>query len=472
MSIMGVLEIGSKGLAAQKTAIEVTGENISNVNTPGYSRQTVILESTPGGVDPRYPIGSGVKVAAIQRAHDAFLQAQIQTETSSNGKLTVLQDSLAKVEPLFNETVTSGLGASLQEFFNAWQDLSVNPQGTAERQAVLSKAQSVIDDFHRVNQSLNDQVQQANQSLTGLTDNITSKLKQIAGLNVQIQGLEAGGGSANQLRDSRDRLLQELSQKVGISYREQSDGTLTVTLGSNSVGPSLVNGATSSILTVDTTNPNSSIILKRNSSDPGTDVTALISGDGKSGELGGTLQVRDKVLPGFIGKLDELGYNVASDVNTLHVTGTGLTGATGVNFFAPPANSSGYSGLINLNITSTSDIAAAGTPSGGTGDNRNALALAALKNKAITVSGSQTTLPGLYSSLVGAVGIAVQNSQQGVMQSSTMLKQLDSLRESSVGVSLDEELMKLMSFQKAYEGAAKLITTGQQMIDTVLNMVR
>jgi flagellar hook-associated protein 1 FlgK len=188
--------------------------------------------------------------------------------------------------------------------------------------------------------------------------------------------------------------------------------------------------------------------------------------------LGGTLQVRDKVLPGFIGKLDELGYNVASDVNTLHVTGTGLAGATGVNFFAPPANSSGYSGLINLNITSTSDIAAAGTPSGGTGDNRNALALAALKNKAITVSGSQTTLPGLYSSLVGAVGIAVQNSQQGVMQSSTMLKQLDSLRESSVGVSLDEELMKLMSFQKAYEGAAKLITTGQQMIDTVLNMVR
>ena len=142
MSIMGVLDIGSKALAAQKTAIEVTGENISNVHTPGYSRQTVVLETAPGSVDSRYPIGSGVNVAAVQRSHDTFLQTQIQAETSSNGKQTVVQNALAEVEPLFNETASTGIGASLQDYFTAWQDLSVNPQGTTERQAVLSKAQT------------------------------------------------------------------------------------------------------------------------------------------------------------------------------------------------------------------------------------------------------------------------------------------------------------------------------------------
>ena len=479
MSIMGVLDIGSKALAAQKTAIEVTGENISNVNTPGYSRQTVVLETAPGSVDSRYPIGSGVNVAAVQRSHDTFLQTQIQAETSFNGKQTAVQDALAKVEPLFNETASTGIGASLQDYFTAWQDLSVNPQGTTERQAVLSKAQTVIDDFHRVNQSLKDQTQQANQSLTGLTVDISAKLKQVAGLNDQIRVLETGGGSASQLRDSRDQLLQGISQKVGISYREQSDGTMTVTLGSNSWGPTLVQGATASALTVNTSgSAAASIILKNTPADPGTDVTSLITADSKSGELGGTLQVRDQVLPGFSGKLDELAYNVATQVNTLHSTGYGLTGGTGVNFFTPPAPvtppatySSGYSGLIGLNITSTNDIAAA-TAAGTTGDNRNALALAGLKNKSITVAGVQTTLPGLYNSLVGEVGVAVQNSQQGVTQSTAMLKQLDNLRESVVGVALDEELTKLMSFQKAYEGAAKLITTGQAMIDTVLGMVR
>ena len=471
MSVMGILNLASKALAAQKTAIDVTGQNIANVSTVGYSRQSVVLETSGGSVDYLNVTGDGVRVAAVQRSKDAFLQAQTLGETSTSGKESALQNAMAQVEPLFTDTTTTGLGTALQNFYNSWQDLANNPQGSAERQAVLSSAQTVVDNFHQLSQSMNDQLTQTNSSLTTTTDTISTSLKQVADLNAQIKILEVGGGSANQLRDNRDQLLKGLAQKVGISTQEQSDGTMTVTLGSSSGGPTLVSGATASILGTDGGNP-AAIMLKANAADGGTDVTAQISADARSGELGGALQVRDQLLPGFLGTLDQTASSLATQVNSLHASGTGLNGSTGVDFFTSPTVTSGYSGLMALSIPSPNDVAASGTPSTGTGDNTNALALAGLKNGAITVGGSQTTVPGLYGSLVANVGVAVQNAAQGVSQSSAMLTQLDNLRESQVGVNMDEELSNLISFQKGYEGAAKLIVTGQEMIDTVLNMVK
>ena len=471
MSVMGILYMANKALAAQKTAIDVTGQNIANVSTTGYSRQSVILEAADGSVDNIHNTGNGVMVAAVQRSKDAFLQTQTLGETSTNGQQTVLQDAMAKVEPLVTDTSTTGLGTALQKFYTSWQDLANNPQGGAERQAVLSSAQTVVDNFHQLSQSMNDQLTQTNSSLTSTTDTISTSLKQVADLNAQIKIIETGGGSANQLRDSRDKALKDLAQKVGISAQEQSDGTFTVTLGSSTGGPTLVSGSTASILGTDRGNP-AAIKLKANAADGGTDVTSLISADPKSGELGGALQVRDQILPGFLGTLDAMASSLANQVNSLHSSGTGLNGSTGVDFFTSPTATSGYSGLMALSITSPNDVAASGTPSTGTGDNTNALALANLKSGTITVAGSQTTVPGLYGTLVANVGVAVQNAAQGVTQSSTMLTQLDNLRESQVGVNMDEELSNLISFQKGYEGAAKLVVTGQEMIDTVLNMVK
>jgi len=456
MSIMGILDIGSQALAAQRTAIDVTGQNISNANIAGYSRQTVAFESMPGSAIPQFNIGNGVRVAAVQRAHDLFLQTRIQAETSSNGYQTVLRDAMAKVEPLFNDTASTGLGSSLDEFFNAWQDLSVNPQGAAERETVLSKAQTLVDDFHRINQSLNNQILQADQSVAGQTADINKQLSRIADLNAQIRIMKnatTAGDNANPLQDSRDQLLQELSRKAAIASQEQDDGTVTVTLGNSSSGYTLVEGSTASVFAVDST------------------TTDIIAQNGGSGELGGTLLARDTLLPGFLDSLDTLANNLAEQVNTRHAAGSGLDGSSGLDFFTSPT-ASGYSGVIALNVTSPNAIAAAGGQSGGTGDNQNALALAALKNSRITVSGIQTTLPDLYGALVGDVGTKAQSYQQGLTQSTAMLKQLGNLKESVTGVALDEEMTKLITYQKAYAGAAKLITTGQDMLDTVLNMVR
>lgn len=484
MGILGILDMGSTALAAQKAAIEVTGENISNVNTPGYSRQTAILETAPVSPDQNPPVGNGVMVAAVQRSYDQYLQAQIIAEKGANGEQTTEQAALQRVQPLFGDLTADGLGKSIEDFFGAWQDLAMNPQGAAERQAVLAKAQAVADDFHRISSSLNQVRQDADQSLTALTSTINDTTKQIAALNAQIRSAVLTGGNANALADSRDQLIQQLAQKVGITTLAQSDGTVSVSLAR---GPQLVDGDRSATLSLqpDPANPGmSSIFVTQTGGGTGTDVTPLLAGtDGKAGELGGTLQVRDTLVNGFLASLDELATTLANQVNGAHAAGFGLNGSTGLDFFTPPpaptppaTYAAGYSGNIAVTITSTDDIAAASadpTQAGsGSGNNVNALAIADLENKTLAMTGGSNTLTGYYGSLVGNVGLAVQTTNQDVTQSTALLTQLKNLRDSTSGVSLDEELTNLISYQKAFQGAAQLVTSGEQMMDTILNMVK
>ncbi len=484
MSVMGLLEIGRSALSAQTVAIGVTGENISNVNTPGYSRQSAILETATYDPSQKLATGNGVVVASIQRSFDRFLQTQINTAISASGQQSTMQTALQRVEPLFGDLTGNGLGTSLQNFFSAWQDLAMNPQGVAERQSVLAKAQTLMDDFHQINSSLNAVKSDANQSLLTITSGINTTAGQIAALNSQIRTAQLSGGNTNQLRDSRDLLIQDLSKKVGISTLEQSDGTVNVSL---SRGPQLVEGDRSASLSLRDDPANSgfsSIILTPPGGGAGTDVTPLVSGsDGTSGVLGGTLQVRDSLINGYQANLDELASALATQVNGVHAAGFGLNGSTGVNFFTPPAAptppatfTAGFSRTIALNVNSTDAIAAAAVDptlaGNGTGNNVTALALADLGGTTLSLTGGSNTLSGFYGSLVGKVGLAVQTSNQDVTQSSTMLNQLNIYRDSTSGVSLDEELIALTKYQKAFQGAARLITTGQEMMDTVLNMVR
>lgn len=484
MSVLGLLDIGRSALAAQTAAIGVTGENISNVNTPGYSRQRAILETAP--FDPSHfpAVGNGVVVASVQRTYDRFLQTQINSANSASGEQNTLQTALQRVEPLFGDLTGSGLGTSMQTFFSAWQDLAMNPQGSAERQSVLAKAQTLIDDFHQINNSLNGVRNDANQSLLPITSNINTTTGQIAELNTEIRLVQQSGGNTNQLRDSRELLVQNLAQMVGINSLEQADGTINVSLLG---GQQLVSGNLAATLTLkdDPANSNfSSVILNPPGSGAGSDITTLLAGSsGNSGVLGGTLQVRDSLVSGYLANLDELAVNLANGVNGLHTTGFGLTGSSGINFFTPPAApvppatfAAGFSNSIALNVTTTDDIAAAATnpvlAGNGSGNNVRALAIADLQNKSLALSGGSNTLSGFYSSLVGNVGLAVQTAGQDITQNTAMLSQLTNVRESTSGVSLDEELIALTRYQKAYEGAARLISTGQQMMDTVLNMVR
>ena len=562
--INSILNTANSSIIAQRVAMDVTGENIANVNTPGYSRQRAVMETAPVTNSNGFPLGNGVQVNSVKRFYDAVLQKNIidgnSTLQNNQSRLTSLQ----AIEPSFNDVSTDGLGKSIQDFFDSWQALSGNAAGTPERQAVLSRAQIMVDNFHQVNQALRDVQVNANRSLDGITAEITLKAKSIASLNDQINQTELVGASSSELRDQRDYLAQELAKKVGASFTEERNGTLTVRLVN---GSTLVDG--NQYATVYTSplplnppdannvNPSNHILITAIGNPPpankpstDADISATIGGPRNSqGEIGAMLSMRDTVVPDYLQKLDELAYNLAAQVNTQHKQGWNLNNTVGSDFFkvtstpntitginttgfnvgdsvsgpgipsgtmiaridgpaqitlTPPLMQSiasgtvftfpsgaqagkatgiaGYSSNdttlgISLNISSTNEIAAADTNplNGGSGNNSNALALAGIKDQQVpftTGGGASSSVMSYYNAMVSSVGVDVQAAQNASDQGESYVAQLNNLRESNSGVSLDEEMTNMIKYQKAFQGAAKVITAATDMMDTVLGMVR
>jgi flagellar hook-associated protein 1 FlgK len=484
MSVSSILDLALTGLNAQSLALQVTGENITNVNTAGYSRQTANLVTAPVALFHGFPLGNGVKVTTIYRTYDSFLQSQMMTANSTSGQAKSTNSALQSVQPLFNDLTSDGLGTTLQNFFKAWQDLTANPQGVPERQSVLSNGQQLVDDFHRINSNLVGVKGNMNQSLEQITTDANDMLQQIADLNASIKQVEISNGNANEMRDQRELLMRQLSEKMGVTYTDQPDGTVNVNLTS---GQALVtsNNAAVLSLTPQAAPPNYyDVMLTPPGGGPAVVATGFIGGPGNSqGAIGATLQVRDTVVNKYLADLDEMAYTVANQLNTLHKAGFGLNG-TQKDFFAPvatpgvppfaPLTVAGYSQSVALNISNADDIAAADADPavGGAGNNQNAQAIASLYDKSLSMSGGAMTLAGFYNALVGKVGVDVQAAGRSETQSGAMVTQLGNQRESLSGVSLDEELVNLTKYQKAYQGAAKMVNVGAEMLDTVLGMIR
>ena len=563
-----IFNTASSSIVAQRVAMEVTGENVANVNTPGYSRQRAIMETAPVTNSSGFPLGNGVLVKSVQRFYDAVLQKNITDGNSTLQNNQSRLKSLQAIEPSFNDVTTDGLGKSIQDFFDSWQALSVNAAGTPERQAVLARAQIMIDNFHQVNQTLRDVQTNSNRTLDGITAEITLKARNIASLNEQIKQTELVGASASELRDQRDYLAQELAKKVGASFTEEKNGAVTVTLPD---GSTLVDG--NQYATVYTNplsispsdpndvNPSNHILITAIGNPPPVnkpitdyDISATIGGPRNSrGEIGAMISLRDTVIPGYLQKLDELAYNLANQVNVQHKLGWSLNNAVGTDFFnfasapatiknidttGPPALTagmtvsgmgipagtiiasvdsttritltpplihsivsgttftisgvitrtgdatgiSGYSSSdssrgISLNLVSTNEIAAADTSplTGGSGNNSNALALAAVKDMQVpftTGGGASASVTSYFNAIVSGIGVDVQTFQNASDQGESYVAQLNNLRESNSGVSLDEEMTNMIKYQKAFQGAAKMITTATDMMDIVLGMVR
>lgn len=492
MSISAIFNSASSSLAAQRAALDVTSENISNVNTEGYSRQRVIMETAPTTTHNGFPLGGGVNVTSVQRIYDNVLNKQIYDGSSLQGNNESKLKTLQQVEPYLNEISGNSIGDAMQGLSDAWQSLSLNPSGVSERQTVIGKAQILVDTFHQVSDGITNAQTFADLSLTAVATGVTSKAREIADLNIEIRTTEMASGNANELRDRRDLLLQELSRSAGVTYAEQPDGMMDVkllggetlvsgnqyaTLYANAVGPSV----TSNELRI------TALGAPPPTPVPATDanVTATIGGSNNSkGEIGGLLNMRDTAMPAYLAKLDELAYNLSYQINTQHAAGWNLNNATGVAFFTPvtavappalPATYAGFSSSIGVAITSTNEIAAADANPliGGTGNNKNALLLAGVASSPVTFSGGViSTTANYYNSLVAGIGVDVRASKNLTAQNEAFVRQLNNLRSSNSGVSLDEELTNLIKYQKAFEGASKVISTAVQMLDTVLGMIR
>ena len=460
--IYGIMSLAGQALMTQQQAISVTSHNIANVNTPGYSRQrlnvktNIPLESSVG------PMGNGVSGDSIERIYDRFLTSQISNESQGLGKWEAQKNAVEMLEVIFNESDGSGLSQAMSKFWDAWQSVTNNPAGTTERQILVSASQVLANTFNKLDRDFNQSQQNLDLALQGTVEEINRLSGQLADLNEKIISSEAGTASANDYRDQRELVLKELSTLIDIDTFEDANGAVSVLVAS---GRPLVSANQSWLLSTEVNASGLHDVVWVD--DSGS--TANITSDISNGKLKGLLDVRDVIITDYLTRLDTLAGGLRTDLNLLHQSGFDLNGVVGEEFFAGTGTAADIE--VNPNIVGDLDfIAAASDPLTFPGDNRNAIAIANLQHQ-LTMSGNTATYNDYYGSVIRDVGNEVLKSESYYHHQTDMMMQLENQRESVSGVSLDEEMINLLKFQNAYTAAARLITTADEMMQTIMQML-
>jgi flagellar hook-associated protein 1 FlgK len=479
--LTAVLNTARNALLAQQIAMEVTSQNIANVNTLGYSRQKALLESEAANTVVRLKVGFGVKVDSVMQYVDEFTERTIQTKTSASKEYDAKAGILSHLETIFNDTSDQGLGTIMNEFWKAWQDVANNPGSIPERTALLNKAQILTRQFNSMSDELNQIKLGMRTKIQDTIAELNTTIKGIAELNEKIIYGEASGTTANDLRDQRRVLLNQLSSLVGTTTLEDANGSVKVL---TSDGFLLVDGKESWGFEQDVDEIYYNHIQ--------FDVSAQIHG----GKMGAWLDIRDETVPQYLANLDELAGTFIAEVNALHTAGFDLSGNTGNDFFegflaAPqtpnPGDYSQAASYIRLSddVLNHPENIAAGGASGEPGDNETALEILALQtddtiqvrkwvvedrgaNRSSTLQ--TETMDNYYATLTGDLGMLVEENTQNATFAETMLQDLNRIRESVSGVNLDEEMTELMQIQRAYEAASKLILIADEMLQTLLEI--
>ncbi len=311
--VNAVLSIAKTALLTQQMAIEVTSHNVANVNTPGYSRQQLVMEpnnSVPVRVGQ---IGTGVQAQAIIQYHDKFMTAKVNQKTSTMTGFEAKKSSMKVVEALFNETTGEGLGKLLGQFWAAWHDLGNNPAGKAERVTLAERAGLLADHFQSLYSDLMRLSTDMDINLDAGIEDINSLTGQIADLNVQIVSVGEGGRAANDLRDKRDYLVRRLAELMDINYFEISSGAYTIMSGSGHI---LVESKQSWDLEL-----SNGQVCWVSSSGAKVEMT---SSDVQGGKLGGWLAVKQEIIPDVLDKVNNLAESFIREVNSQHSQGIGL----------------------------------------------------------------------------------------------------------------------------------------------------
>lgn len=345
MSLFGLFDVGKTALMASQTALAVTGNNIANVNTPGYTRQEVILDIATPVPGPGGQIGRGVRIAGIRRSYDYFIQSQILGQRRNYGRSLALDQTLGMVEQVFNDPIGVGLSSGISEFLNAWHDVATNPEGLPQRNTLLQKAGILAAAAGRMERTLLDTLSRINTEVRDIAGGINDMASRIAILNERIVQIEAGIGSgkASDLRDIRDRLLNNLSELTDFSALEDADGAVTVSVGMRN----LVSGAHTNTISVTVNQDGGAGLLL-----DGVDITSSIVG----GRLAGLIASQRDVESTFLTGLRRLAASIVKQVNLLHSTGYGLDGSSGNDFFSPlQASTNDYSSGADI-TASISDL--------------------------------------------------------------------------------------------------------------------
>ncbi len=329
MGLNSLLDVAKSALFTAQQALTVTGHNISNVNTPGFSRQEVILtEERPVDGSPGQ-VGTGVKIEQIRRAVDVFLNRELTNSQEGLGQFTVTSDELRRLESLFRDTSGQGLAGQLNEFFKALQDATTTPSQTTPRSVVIAKASTLASTFHQINADLTDTRRAIDVQLGVNISEINGLTRKIADFNTQIKSAEVSGQNANDLRDKRDLAVNELATRIEVSTLDRIDGTVSVFTARGLV---LVDQEiTRNLVGVESTDNQGLLDIGYDiGGNQPSIITDLITG----GRVRGLIDVRDGTIPSVQQGIDALAGSLLNEVNQVHRVGYGLDGSTGQDFFS------------------------------------------------------------------------------------------------------------------------------------------
>ncbi|MGZ3579967.1 MAG: flagellar hook-associated protein FlgK [Syntrophales bacterium] len=446
-------------ILANLTAMNVTGSNIANVNTPGYSR----LRPDFGSIGVFNAASDqqqvGVKITSIERLYDKYLDQQVVQQEQYGAYSQSQLDVLNNVQTVFNESTGGGINDLLSQFWGAWSQLSANPSGITERDSLVSVSQSLASMF---NQKANELINIQNDTNNEISSDVTklnTDLAQLADYNDKIVQIQNSGGTAADLCDKRTELLKNISQIADVNYYEEKDGSVNVYISN---GRSLVEGTNVWNLNVKA-NPNNSNYYDIVFADAPNQV---INGDLKGGQLAGLIDVRDNKVAGYLNDLNSMASTIITKVNALNSSGYDLNGNAGGNFFS---TTSTLAKDMQVDSSIVADVRkiAAGTTVNGDGD--NASSIAALQNDASSM-GSGMTIDNFYESLTSRVGQDVVNAQNTLDHQTSVMNQLENQRDAVSGVSLDEEMLNLIKYQAAYNAAGRLVATVNTMMNNLINL--
>ncbi len=469
-SLFDTLTIARSGVLTQQDRLSVISNNIANVDTPGYHRQRAVLGTNPPN-DPNlytsrlYELGTGVRMLDVSRAYNDMRESVYLGQNSSAAMHQQVADALPDLQALLQSSEDGSLGTTLQNFWSAWQDVANNPDNLTMRNVLLEQAGTLTEQFNVLAQRFSDYraaiADDSSGAITGVAvdtvNDINDLATRIQDLNIRIGNAAGSGTSVNDMLDRRDQLIRELSGKANITVT--ADKTISID------GQVLVSGdgVTLNTLEVSGANP-----IALTLGGVGVNVTG--------GTLGGWIQVAN-ITDTLRTDLDGLANELISQINSIHTAGYDLDGNAGVEFFTGvgadgiqvnPALYNPVNPMLNEPrlIAAATTLHAPGEPNAG--DGSNALAIADLSTTKLAALGNQT-FNNYYTEMVSTLGAALSSETAFAEDGQAILDSLDNSIQGETGVNLDEEMIEMISAQRAYEAAARLVTTIDDMLDVLIN---
>jgi len=451
-SSFGSINTALTALYAQRRGLDVTGQNIANVNTEGYSRQRVDMQSLTGSISPAMfaktaGVGAGVGITDVQRMHDEFLEGRARNEHATAAYLTDQSATYKSIEDTFGEPADTALQAQLGDMWNAWNDVANNPQDKATRSTLLEQSATVAGGLNSAHTALAGQWQQNRTQVAAYVTDVNTTADTVAQLNDTIVRATSGGLPVNELEDRRDQAVMHLSELTGATASRRDNGVVDVIVGNST----LVSAFTTrkmelaGAVSMDTlaTDP-----LTLRWADTKTPVAA-------GGTMGSMMDTMTAVIPHLSAALDAIAGKLITTVNTAHAAGFSADGSTGLNFFGGATAAD-----ITVAITDPDQVATSSGPA--TLDGMVATAMADV--------GTSTTGPDVdYRAMIGQLGVSAQASNQRGDIQATVTQQVDAARVATSGVNLDEEMTHMLTFQRGFEAASRVLTTVDSMLDQLIN---